>query len=277
MSVIVIAAVSYFIYNGISYYSTGLEERAFHPDHKLLKPSGPLGHGLGIFGSFFMITGVALYMARKRFRIMSRAGVLKHWLEFHIFLCTLGPFLVLFHTALKFGGLVAISFWSMVAVFLSGIVGRFIYLQIPRSIEGRELSLNEIRDMKTDIASMLRDTQDIDSESFDVIMDSVKRKTGIYYNNIFVRLYNGFRNDLATRRRVRNVLRRISIPSEKSRQIMRMVKNDIRLNRRIEQLETMQNMFKYWHVIHQPFALVMLIIMIIHVAVTVAFGYRWIF
>ena len=277
MSVIVIAAVSYFIYNGISYYSTGLEERAFHPDHKLLKPSGPLGHGLGIFGSFFMITGVALYMARKRFRIMSRAGVLKHWLEFHIFLCTLGPFLVLFHTALKFGGLVAISFWSMVAVFLSGIVGRFIYLQIPRSIEGRELSLNEIRDMKTDIASMLRDTQDIDSESFDVIMDSVKRKTGIYYNNIFVRLYNGFRNDLATRRRVRNVLRRISIPSEKSRQIMRMVKNDIRLNRRIEQLETMQNMFKYWHVIHQPFALVMIIIMIIHVAVTVAFGYRWIF
>jgi len=277
MSVIVIAAVSYFIYNGISYYSTGLEERAFHPDHKLLKPSGPLGHGLGIFGSFFMITGVALYMARKRFRIMSRAGVLKHWLEFHIFLCTLGPFLVLFHTALKFGGLVAISFWSMVAVFLSGIVGRFIYLQIPRSIEGRELSLNEIRDMKTDIASMLRDTQDIDSESFDVIMDSVKRKTGIYYNNIFVRLYNGFRNDLATRRRVRNVLRKISIPSEKSRQIMRMVKNDIRLNRRIEQLETMQNMFKYWHVIHQPFALVMIIIMIIHVAVTVAFGYRWIF
>ena len=88
-------------------------------------------------------------MARKRYRILSRIGLLKHWLEFHIFLCTLGPILVLFHTAFKFGGLVAISFWSMVAVFLSGIIGRFIYLQIPRTIEGRELSLNEVRDMKT--------------------------------------------------------------------------------------------------------------------------------
>jgi hypothetical protein len=39
----------------------------------------------------------------------------------------------------------------------------------------------------------------------------------------------------------------------------------------------MQNLFKYWHVAHLPFALIMLVIMIIHVAVTVTFGFRWIF
>ncbi|TAL80909.1 MAG: hypothetical protein EPN88_00840, partial [Bacteroidetes bacterium] len=137
---------------GISYYRTGTEERFYHPDHSLLKPSGFLGHGMGILGSLFMIIGVGTYMARKRYRFLSRMGLLKHWLEFHIFLCTLGPVLVLFHTAFKFGGLVAISFWSMVAVFLSGIIGRFIYIQIPRTIEGRELSLNEVRGMKTDVA-----------------------------------------------------------------------------------------------------------------------------
>jgi len=39
----------------------------------------------------------------------------------------------------------------------------------------------------------------------------------------------------------------------------------------------LRKLFKYWHVAHLPFALIMLIIMVIHVAVTLAFGYRWIF
>ena len=58
---------------------------------------------------------------------------------------------------------------------------------------------------------------------------------------------------------------------------MKLVKNEISINRRIERLQIMQNLFKYWHVAHLPFALVMLIIMVIHVAVTIVFGYKWIF
>ncbi len=201
---IVFCSLIFLINKGMTYYGLNLEDRVYHPDHDVLKPSGLLGHGLGIVGTLAIIIGVSSYMARKRYRFLSRIGILKHWLEFHIFLCTLGPILILFHTAYKFGGLVAISFWSMVAVFLSGIIGRFIYLQIPRSIEGRELSLNEVRGMKSD-------------------------------------------------------------------------EDDIMLNRRIERLKTMQNLFKYWHVVHSPFALVMLIIMVIHVSVTLLFGYRWIF
>jgi hypothetical protein len=135
---------------GLTYYRTGLEERFFHDGHTAWKPSGTLGHGLGILGSLLMVIGVGSYMLRKRWRKLARYGLLRYWLEFHIFLCTTGPIMVLYHTAFKFGGLVAVSFWSMVAVFLSGIVGRFIYLQIPRTIEGRELSLNEVRNLEGD-------------------------------------------------------------------------------------------------------------------------------
>ena len=59
--------------------------------------------------------------------------------------------------------------------------------------------------------------------------------------------------------------------------ILSLIKDDIKLNQKIERLDTMQNLFKYWHVVHSPFALVMLVIMVIHVAVTIVFGYRWIF
>ena len=166
---VVLLALVLLVYNGRPYYRTALEERFYHEDHSHLKPSGVVGHGLGIAGSLLMLVGVGIYMARKRMKRLSRLGKLKHWLEFHIFLCTLGPILVLFHTSFKFGGLVAISFWSMVAVFASGIIGRFIYIQIPRTIEGREMSLREIGNMKMDAAEIAKGNLEITDSISDIL------------------------------------------------------------------------------------------------------------
>lgn len=279
ISLVLIVFITTFIitYIGLSYYDIKLEERVFHPDHLLLKPSGTLGHGMGIVGSFLMILGIVSYMARKRYRFLSRMGSLKYFLEFHIFLCTLGPILILFHTSYKIGGLVAISFWSMVAVFISGIIGRFIYIQIPRSIEGRELSLNEVKGMKSDVAAVVRDNYNLDDESYNILADSINRKVGLYRKNPIVRYFKKYLDDHQTVKSVKKVLKNIKLPDKEYVKVISLVKDDIMLNRRIERLDTMQNLFKYWHVAHLPFALVMLIIMVIHVGVTILFGYRWIF
>ena len=265
------------IYKGISYYSLSTEERVYHPDNSLLKPSGFIGHGLGIAGTMFIIIGVSSYMARKRYRFLSRIGILKHWLEFHIFLCTLGPILVLFHTSYKFGGLVAVSFWSMVAVFLSGILGRFIYVQIPHTIDGHELSLNEVRNMKTDVAVVLKNSYNMDEQTYNLLVDSIKKKVGLYQKNAIARYISNYFRDKRTIRTVKTLLKKNKLPGTEKKMILWLIKDDVKLNQKIERLDTMQNMFKYWHVIHSPFALVMLIIMLIHVAVAIIFGYRWIF
>jgi hypothetical protein len=275
--IITILALFMLSYIGFSYYNTSLDERFFHADHTSLKPSGVLGHGLGIIGSLIILIGVFSYMIRKRNRSLMRLGILKYWLEFHIFLCTLGPIMVLFHTAFKFGGIVAVSFWSMVAVFLSGVIGRFIYIQIPRSIEGRELSLSEVRDMKTDVGEIINLSDELDEESYHIIADSTKKRVDVYHENILVRFYKNYRDDKKSLRKVKSVLRNNKLTKAQFKQVLTLVKNEISLNRRIERLVIMQNMFKYWHVAHLPFALVMLVIMIIHVAVTVVFGFRWIF
>lgn len=265
------------IYKGISYYSSSIAERVYHPDHSFLKPSGFIGHGIGIAGTLFIIIGVSSYMARKRYRFLSRIGILKYWLEFHIFLCTLGPILVLFHTSYKFGGLVAVSFWSMVAVFLSGIVGRFIYLQIPRTIEGRELSLNEVREMKADVADILKNSYNLEQETYNLLVDSIKKKVGLYQKNSVLRYAGNYLRDRRTINRIKSLLRMNLLPRAERKMILNLIRDDIKINQKIERLETMQNLFKYWHVVHSPFALVMLVIMLIHVAVSVIFGYRWIF
>jgi hypothetical protein len=274
---IVFIALITLIYNGISYYSLGTEDRVYHPDHSLLKPSGIIGHGLGIVGTLFIIIGVSSYMARKRYHFLLRMGLLKHWLEFHIFLCTLGPILVLFHTSYKFGGLVAVSFWSMVAVFLSGIIGRFIYLQIPHTIDGHELSLNEVRDLKTDVVQVIRNSFNLDEVTYRILADSIKRKVELYNKSNFVRYTRNYFNDLNSIRNAKSALRETNLPKNERKMILGLIKDDLKLNEKIERLDTMQNLFKYWHVVHSPFALIMLVIMAIHVTVTIIFGYRWIF
>lgn len=274
---IVLSILILLINYGYSYYRVSLEERYFHPANEALKPSGILGHGFGIIGSLFMILGVSLYMLRKRFRVFHRIGILKHWLEFHIFLCTLGPILVLFHTSFKFGGIVAISFWSMVAVFLSGIIGRFIYLQIPRTIEGRELSLSEVQELKGELSQNLIESLHLDADSKKIIEDSISAKAQIGRGGILSGYFRKIMEDRKSLQRVRAVVRKNNISREQQKQVLALVKSELSLNRRIERLTTMQNLFKYWHVAHLPFALVMLIIMIIHVGVTIVFGYKWIF
>lgn len=275
--IIVVLATAYFGYIGFGYYSLNIEDRYFNPDHQLLKSSGSIGHGLGIIGSLLITIGVVTYMLRKRIRKFSRFGILKHWLEFHIFLCVLGPILVLYHTSFKFGGIVSISFWSMVAVVLSGLIGRYIYLQIPRTIEGREMNLSEINQTRDILNKQLTEVYHLDESSMAAILETVKKRPDRSGNSMVKRSIAKYKFERKTITEVRSILKRQKVSGKNIRQVMNLIKSEISLNRKIDRLITMQNLFKYWHVAHLPFAILMLIIMIVHVIVTITFGARWIF
>ncbi|MFZ4543183.1 MAG: hypothetical protein ACOYOA_03965 [Saprospiraceae bacterium] len=275
LSSIVVLTTIYLIFSGSNYYFTSLEERFYHPDHARLKPSGIYGHGLGIFGTLLIIIGVVGYMARKRFRSLSRIGVLKHWLEFHIFLCTIGPIMVLFHTAFKFGGIVSVSFWSMVAVVASGVVGRFIYLQIPRTIQGRELSLSEVHEMKSNVSANVKQTIEKLPPAIIQLLDTNNYISETGYNK--KGFFGQYLSDWKRKNNVKKQLNLLHIPGAEVKTIVQRVKDEMGISRKIQRLVTMQKYFRYWHIAHLPFALIMMIIMVIHVAITLTFGYKWIF
>jgi hypothetical protein len=67
------------------------------------------------------------------------------------------------------------------------------------------------------------------------------------------------------------------VPKMKVKEITSLTKSKLILTRRIAFLRTMQRLFKYWHIVHLPFAITMFVIMLVHVAVTIIFGYKWIF
>jgi hypothetical protein len=268
LTAIVLIVTAYLFYSGSNYYNTTLEERFYHVDHNRLKPSGGYGHGLGIVGTVLILIGVFGYQFRKYNRKLAKVGVLKHWLEFHIFLCVLGPIMILFHTSFKFGGIVSISFWSMVLVVASGVAGRFIYLQIPRTIQGKELSLGEINELKNEITSKIE--EELGTEKSSEIRSLIHKKA----EYSFLKQYFVDRTLLS---QLKTSLLAGNISGAKLHSTMQLISRELTINRRVERLMVMQKLFKYWHVAHLPFAIIMLVIMVIHVAVTLAFGYKWIF
>ncbi len=276
VSIVVFTAI-YLAYTGFSYYSTSIEERFYHPAHDYFKPSGLFGHGLGIVGTLLILIGVTSYIARKRYGFLSRFGRLKYWLEFHIFLCSLGPVMILFHTAFKFGGIVSIAFWSMVAVVLSGVIGRFIYIQIPRTIEGRALSLSEVEEMKTNLGEVLKNDHQLDESSLSVVTAPTRLRYQAQEGNLLAGMAKRYFEDRRAIKTIKKHLRQNNLSREDVRKVTRLVKNEMALNNRIERLQAMQRLFRYWHVAHLPFAIIMLVIVLLHVSITLAFGYKWIF
>ncbi|MDP3829637.1 MAG: hypothetical protein Q8Q47_00115 [Ignavibacteriaceae bacterium] len=272
-----IASLFLLIYHGVDYYSLQMEERPFDIKHDLLKPSGYIGHGLGITGTLMMIIGVSVYMIRKRMRVLFSFGYLKNWLEFHMFLCSVGPLLVLFHTAFKFGGIVSISFWSMVAVVLSGVIGRFIYIQIPRTIQGKEIDLEELQNqLEQSFTSNVNLNDDIWSK-IDSYLSGERYRNITAVNSLVFIIRDMFQ--------IRKLLRSIKsiLKTEKGLSKIEIVETINRLkerlimSRRIQHLKLMHRLFRYWHIFHLPFAITMFVIMLIHVGVTILFGYKWIF
>ncbi len=244
------------------------------------QPTGLYGHGLGIIGSAMMIIGVASYSSRKRIRKLRFAGKIKHWLEFHIFLCLLGPTLVLYHTTFKFGGIVSVAAWSMIFVALSGLLGRYIYTQIPRTIEGNELTVDDLAKENRRMQEELRRKYNLDDDTMEKINHISEVETYQSQPSVFKAIGSLVVDDFRRRLRIGKIKRHLKdteIPAEHVREILSIARTKSLLMRRIAFLDTARSIFHYWHVVHFPFSIIMFLILAVHVIVTVSLGYTWIF
>jgi hypothetical protein len=274
----VTAAGSIWLRNS-DYYLLSLDQRPFHPRYDQLKPSGIEGHAYGIAGTALIIIGVASYSSRKRIRMFHAMGTMKHFLQFHIVVCLLGPILIVYHTTFKFGGLVGISFWSMLAVVASGMVGRFIYRFIPRSIEGNELTVQEIEGELGDVQQVLSNRYGMNNEKVDALERSVIPShdyTDISSARLLLWLLISDLRSLFYKRKLHRHLLMSGINQKDIGEVTSLTARRMILHQRIAFLGRIQTLFYYWHVIHIPFTYTLFAILAIHIGVAIAFGYTWI-
>ncbi|MBI2568813.1 MAG: hypothetical protein HYV63_17475 [Candidatus Schekmanbacteria bacterium] len=271
VSLLVVGALAM---QGAAYYARPLEERPHHAGYWSLKPGGSRGHLYGAAGSAMMVLMLS-YSLRKRSRRLRRVGPTRYWLDAHIYFGIFGPLLIVLHSSLKVGGLVALSFWSMVAVAASGLVGRFLYVRIPRTRAGDELSLAAVQRLDEELTAVLEQRFGVPPAQLAALSGEISALPGRARGRrrmLRAMLLDGFR----TRRRLRGLTATLGhVPAATAREMRDLLLRKAMLARRVALWDDMQRLFHYWHVFHKPFAIVMYLFMIVHVAVALATGYGW--
>jgi hypothetical protein len=258
---------------GADFYRTPLLERAHHEGYWQWKAGGSVGQKLGLVGSTMMVL-MLLYSVRKRVGALRRLGSLGRWLDIHIFLGIFGPLLVVLHSTFKVQGLVALSFWSMVIVASSGVLGRFLYMQIPRTRAGEERALVELEAEDRALSGQLRTRFHLDDAQIARLDELVGIPTQVGLLGGFLRLVA---DDLRLRSGLRGFAKGCrSVPAPVFREFERVVRQKAQVHRRILLWDRVHELFHYWHVLHKPFAMVMYLFMIVHVAVALVTGYGWV-
>lgn len=275
-AVIVALASAIMLSDASSYYSTSLRVRAYHPAHRLLRPSGTIGQLFGLTG-LSMMTMPVLYAARKKLRWLSRAGQMTTWLEVHIFCGIVGPVLVTLHTSFKFNGLVSVAYWSMVSVMLSGFVGRYLFVRIPRTIRGVELSYEEIQAEAAQVRRELEETG-LPRVLLERLED-LETKMGAHRRHPVLGALVApaiYRWQL---RRLSATMHSAGLPHSLVTQATRFARDRVHLLRRLQYLDRTRRLFALWHVFHQPLVYLMFAIVALHIALVAYLGYvsflRW--
>jgi hypothetical protein len=257
------------------YYLLPLWERPETPLHALLRPSGSVGHLFGWVGAGMIIVGILLYSSRKRIPFLQRRGPMRTWLNVHIYLCLVGPVLVSYHTALKLHGVAVYSYWSMMIVAASGIIGRWLYQQFPRTSRDKEMS---IEDMRADQAEARRrlETEFRLSPASLAEVDALAERTVKFIGHGAQALPKLLLDDLARPFRLaalrRHLLAQRHLPRTEAHALLDLLRRRVAAERRIAFLGTFRRFFTYWHVTHLIFFVLMFAMLVLHVASALFFG-----
>jgi hypothetical protein len=270
---------------GFPYYRLDLAQRAASAYHAQLRPSGTIGLRLGMLGVALFI-GLFLYPIRKRWPWLSRIGKTRNWLDFHVLLGVMAPLVVTLHASFKFGGLAGVAYWIMIAVALSGFVGRYLYAQIPRSLNTAELSRKEMEGLANKLAAQLREQAVLMPEEIAPILELPSPRQ-VDEMPLLVAVWTIFRLDLARPFLVSRVRRKFLSPLGKTATLGGLLPSRHRelegvisacssqawMSAKMLFLNRVHDLFHLWHIIHRPFSYSFAVLVVVHIGVVVLLGY----
>jgi hypothetical protein len=220
-----------------------------------------------------------LYPLRKRVRWLAWTGSLPRWLDWHVALALVLPFLAAFHAAWRFEGLIGLGFWSMLVVWISGIVGRYLYVHIPRGAAGLELSAEEIAEERRRLLGELAQTAGLPLPQVAALVRL--DPTPCDGLGVAATLRYMLRDEVIRWRCARALKRACTrlphgrLDQAALRRAVRLARRQMALTQQARMLAATQRVFRLWHLAHRPFAIAALFAVLAHVAVVVGLGMTW--
>lgn len=264
---------------GWGYYSQPVEKRVrMSSEQKAFRSAGNVGHMYGYIGTFLMLLNF-LYILRKRLgRRAEWMGSMRGWMHFHVFVGLTGPILVFYHTAFVMRNLFAqVSFYSMLIVVVTGIIGRFVYATIPRDIRGYSKGRAELESELQAHSAQLQ--QDLGGGN------QLRKQLALWYplphlkeKNVVALTLSLFWERVSFSFRKRSCRKRLMGEFSLDKQVSGNLAEQWLQSRKylvvIEVLERHKRAFASWRNLHRNLTYVMLLTAIVHTFVaTVGFGF----
>lgn len=255
---------------GWSFYALDVKARVDHPDFRVLSPGELVGHGYGVFGTLLMLTNLT-YVLRRRFARLP-VGSMRAWLDMHVFTGLLGSILVAFHSAFQLRTPIAmVTSFSLTAVVLSGIVGRFLYALTPQ-VDGVRFTrdLAALDEVVNGLAAYLR-------RELAALPVPVPPSGGLVAALSSVPTW---RSELALRRAVvRTTLARAGqgLTRKQRRELRRRGRAVERHARQLVNASLADGVLRSWRGLHRFMAILLILSVSVHISVAWFFGFRWIF
>ena len=262
---------------GLGYYSAPIAERLRNPLHSWLKPAGTLGLTFGLLG-FAMFVFMWLYPLRKKIRWLAWTGKLGSWLRIHILAGIWIPLVVAVHAAWRFEGVIGLGYYAMLVVCLSGVIGRYLYVRIPHSHSGLELSLEEVASERAALITRISMALGIDAAEVEGMLSlEPPSEAKLSWFQTLVKLFNDDRARAQKIKRLRNEWchtgpGRRHLDPHTLRKVLKLARREMSLQQQVRMLEATRVVFGYWHVAHRPVAVTALVAVLVHVVVAVMIG-----
>jgi hypothetical protein len=246
---------------------------------QILTAESGLGYALGIIGGSMMLL-LLLYPLRKQARFMRNIGPVKYWFRMHMTFGVLGPVCILYHCDFQLGSMNSnVALFCMLTVASSGLVGRYLYMNIHNGLYGSKSNLDELRRDAEVIKQQLADRVEFAPILLEQL-DSFEQQAFETNSNVLLRtlrkLFIGFsvwRLRMALRRHIRTEIHKQAamgrFPNTELRALNRSLRQHVsaRLEsvRKIASLGLYERLFSAWHLLHFPLFLMLVLSGVVHV------------
>ena len=133
-----LAALAWLWSQGRDFYETPFDALVDHERYDELKSGGSVGKLLGAVATVMFALNL-LYLARRRLRIARRLASLRAWMTTHVFFGLVGGGLIALHAVFRMTSEAArMAAIALVALIVTGIIGRYIYALVPHTASGEE-------------------------------------------------------------------------------------------------------------------------------------------
>ena len=264
-------------FHGSSYYRLGLAERMRTAEHAALKPSGTLGLLYAYVGTALVLL-LLLYSVRKRVGALHGLGKLNHWLNVHIFFGIAGPAMITLHAGFRATGAIAVGYWAMIGVMLSGFVGFYLLRHVRGALSEADDDAIGIDAELLALDCELAERYGFEPADLERLGDRGEVERGERMGvlaALFYLLSRSLRDVVAAAGiGSRNAIER-RLDARESRRLRSLLRRRASASRRRAFLRQTTRLFHYWHAVHKPFTIVLFLMMGIHIGVAVWLGYAF--